>query len=95
MISSRKSQSILKVLQQHPLSQEIQLKSTIHQVINPPKELWGTSRYSIPFFMHPISEMPLNCLENCVDSENPKGFEDTTAGDFLHERLIELGLIKK
>lgn len=71
------------------------LKSTIHQVINPPKELWGNSRYSIPFFMHPVSEMSLNCLENCVDTENPKGFEDTTAGDFLHERLIELGLIKK
>lgn len=71
------------------------LKSTIHQVINPPKELWGTSRYSIPFFMHPISEMSLNCLENCVDAENPKGFEDITAGDFLQERLIELGLIKK
>ena len=71
------------------------LKSTIHQVVNPPKELWGTSRYSIPFFMHPISEMPLNCLENCVDNENPKGFEDTTAGEYLHERLIELGLVKK
>ena len=71
------------------------LKSTIHLVVNPPKELWGTSRYSIPFFMHPISEMPLNCLENCVDQEHPKQFEDTTAGDFLNERLIELGLIKK
>ncbi|MEX0290625.1 MAG: isopenicillin N synthase family dioxygenase [Flavobacteriaceae bacterium] len=70
------------------------LKSTIHQVVNPPRELWGTSRYSIPFFMHPISEMPLNCLENCVDEEHPKQFQDTTAGEFLHERLIELGLIK-
>ncbi|CAM4332693.1 isopenicillin N synthase family oxygenase [Zobellia roscoffensis] len=70
------------------------LKSTIHQVVNPPKELWGTSRYSIPFFMHPISEMPLNCLGNCVDDAHPKQFEDTTAGEFLHERLIELGLIK-
>ena len=71
------------------------LKSTIHQVVNPPKELWGTSRYSIPFFMHPISEMPLNCLVNCIDAEHPKQFEDITAGEFLHERLIELGLIKK
>jgi isopenicillin N synthase-like dioxygenase len=26
------------------------LKSTIHQV-EPPRELWGTSRYSVPFFM--------------------------------------------
>jgi isopenicillin N synthase-like dioxygenase len=71
------------------------LKSTIHQVVNPPKELWGTSRYSIPFFMHPISEMPLNCLAECIDDENPKGFEDITAGKYLNERLIELGLIKK
>ena len=71
------------------------LKSTIHQVVNPPKELWGTSRYSIPFFMHPVSDMPLDCLENCTDEDNPKAFEDITAGEYLHERLIELGLIKK
>ncbi|MEE1963471.1 Isopenicillin N synthase [Flagellimonas taeanensis] len=71
------------------------LKSTIHQVVNPPRELWGTSRYSIPFFMHPISEMPLNCLENCIDDKHPKAYEDITAGEFLHERLIELGLVKK
>ncbi|MGS2764476.1 isopenicillin N synthase family dioxygenase [Sinomicrobium sp. M5D2P9] len=70
------------------------LKSTIHQVVNPPKELWGTSRYSIPFFMHPISEMPLNCLEDCVDDEHPRLYEDITAGEFLRERLVELGLIK-
>nr|WP_299382354.1 2-oxoglutarate and iron-dependent oxygenase domain-containing protein [Allomuricauda sp.] len=71
------------------------LKSTIHQVVNPPRELWGTSRYSIPFFMHPVSEMPLNCLEHCIDETHPKGFEDTTAGEYLNERLIELGLVKK
>ncbi|OSY89088.1 flavonol synthase [Tenacibaculum holothuriorum] len=70
------------------------LKSTIHRVVNPPKELWGTSRYSIPFFMHPISDMKLDVLENCIDENNPKQFEDITAGDFLNERLRELGLIK-
>jgi len=71
------------------------LKSTIHQVVNPPRELWGTSRYSIPFFMHPVSDMPLNSLSQCIDNENPKQFEDITAGEYLNERLIELGLIKK
>ena len=70
------------------------LKSTIHRVINPPRELWSTSRYSIPFFMHPISEMKLDVLENCIDENNPKRFEDITAGEFLNERLRELGLIK-
>ncbi|WP_340063326.1 isopenicillin N synthase family dioxygenase [Ascidiimonas aurantiaca] len=71
------------------------LKSTIHRVINPPRELWGSSRYSIPFFMHPVSSMPLDCLESCIDARHPKQYEDITAGEFLQERLIDLGLIKK
>ncbi len=70
------------------------LKSTIHQVVNPPREEWGKPRFSIPFFMHPISEMKLNVLDNCVDDENPKQFEDITAGEFLTQRLREIGLIK-
>ena len=70
------------------------LKSTIHRVVNPPKDLWNSSRYSIPFFLHPRLEMPLNCIETCVDKDNPKGFDDTTAGDFLYQRLVDLGLVK-
>lgn len=70
------------------------LKSTIHRVVNPPRELMNTSRYSIPFFMHPRSEMDLTCLASCVDAENPKQFADATAGEFLEERLRELGLRK-
>lgn len=71
------------------------LRSTIHRVVNPPKEEWSKPRYSIPFFMHPRSDMPLNCLEECVDESHPKAFDDITAGEFLHERLVDIGLIKK
>jgi isopenicillin N synthase-like dioxygenase len=71
------------------------LKSTVHKVSNPPKELWGQSRYSIPFFMHPVANMPLNVLPNCISPENPKQYDDISAGDFLTERLIDLGLLKK
>ncbi len=70
------------------------LKSTVHRVVNPPKELLHTPRYSIPFFMHPISEMDLTCLTDCIDEHNPKRFADITAGEFLTERLREIGLIK-
>lgn len=69
------------------------LKSTIHQVENPPRQLWGTSRYSIPFFMHPVSDMRLDCLDLCIDEQNPKQFDNCTAGEYLNERLRELGLI--
>ncbi len=70
------------------------LKSTIHRVVNPPRELMHTSRYSIPFFMHPRSEMDLTCLESCIDAQHPKAYPDATAGEYLNERLVELGLKK-
>lgn len=69
------------------------LRSTIHRVVNPPKEDWDKPRYSIPFFTHPISEMSLNCLPECIDNEHPKMYDDITAGEFLNERLRELGLM--
>jgi isopenicillin N synthase-like dioxygenase len=69
------------------------LKSTTHRVVNPPKDKWGTPRYSIPFFLHPQSAMPLNCLDNCVDELHPKRYEDITAGNFLIQRLKEIGLL--
>lgn len=69
------------------------LRSTIHRVTNPPREQWGSPRYSIPFFMHPRSDMKLNCLEACIDEEHPKHYEDITAGEFLKQRLIEIGLL--
>ena len=71
------------------------LKSTVHRVVNPDRELLKKSRYSIPFFMHPVSEMKLNVLESCISDGSPKSFDDITAGDFLNERLVELGLLKK
>ncbi len=70
------------------------LRSTVHRVTNPPKEEWGNPRYSIPFFMHPRSEMPLDCLEECIDENHPKAYPDITAGEFLHQRLVEIGLKK-
>lgn len=68
------------------------LRSTTHRVINPPKEKWGNSRFSIPFFLHPRSDMPLNVLDVCVDHNRPKAYEDISAGDYLNQRLQEIGL---
>ncbi len=70
------------------------LRSTIHRVTNPPKEQWDRPRFSIPFFMHPRGDMDLSCMELCVDDKHPKSFDDITAGDFLTQRLIEIGLKK-
>jgi len=39
------------------------LRSTIHRVVNPPKEQWDSPRFSIPFFMHPRGDMDLSCMD--------------------------------
>jgi isopenicillin N synthase-like dioxygenase len=70
------------------------LRSTTHRVVNPPRELWHTSRFSIPFFLHPRSSMSLQCLESCITPSTPKAYDDANAGEYLDERLREIGLKK-
>jgi len=70
------------------------LKSTTHRVVNPPREMWNSSRFSIPFFLHPRSNMSLACLPSCISTDHPKLYEDYTAGFYLDERLREIGLKK-
>ena len=71
------------------------LRSTTHRVVNPPREMWNTSRFSIPFFLHPKSSMRLDCLDNCVSDSKPMAYEPISAGEYLTERLVELGLLKE
>ena len=70
------------------------LKSTTHRVVNPPKEKWSTPRYSIPFFLHPRSDMRLDCLPSCIPPGEQAKWPPITAGEFLDERLSEIGLKK-
>jgi isopenicillin N synthase-like dioxygenase len=66
------------------------IPSTTHRVVNPPNA--KTSRYSMPFFMHPHPEAMLSCLPSCR-GEGAK-FPDILAEDFLKQRLREIGLLK-
>lgn len=68
------------------------LKSTTHRVVNLSKEEMLKPRYSTPFFLHPRSDMDLTCLESCINEANPKRFTNMTAGEYLDERITELGL---
>jgi len=68
------------------------LKSTTHRVVNPPRGLMKYPRYSVPFFLHPKSGMDLTCLPSCIDDGHPKQYTNITAGEYLDERLKEIGL---
>lgn len=70
------------------------LKSTTHRVINPPREEWHKPRLSIPFFLHPRATMDLTCLDSCITEDHPPAYQPITAGDYLEERLVEIGLRK-
>lgn len=66
------------------------IPSTTHRVVNPKGP--NVSRYSMPFFMHPNSDVSLKCLPSCV-GEGEK-YPEIAAGAFLAQRLEEIGLIK-
>jgi isopenicillin N synthase-like dioxygenase len=65
--------------------------STVHRVVNPGNQ--ETSRYSMPFFLHPHSAASLACLPQC-EGETGAKYPPITAGEFLQQRLKETGLIK-
>lgn len=69
------------------------IPSTTHRVVNPPGDK-NESRYSMPFFVHPQPGCVLECLPNCATAENPRKYEPITAGEFLNQRLREIGLLK-
>lgn len=72
------------------------LPSTTHRVVNPPPERRGHSRYSMPFFLHPAPDFLIETLPGTITADNPNRYPTPiTAHDYLHERLVEIGLIKK
>ncbi len=72
------------------------LPSTTHRVVNPPPERRGRSRYSMPFFLHPAPDFLIETLPGTISADRPDRYpQPITAHDYLHERLVEIGLIKK
>lgn len=64
------------------------IPATTHRVVNSDNP--HKSRYSMPFFMHPTAETSLEVLPSCI-GEGAR-YRPITAGDFLRERLRQIGL---
>ena len=66
-------------------------KSTTHRVVNPPDTF--TDRYSMPMFVHPRNEIDLTPRPEFVEMTGGEVLYDSiTAGEYLHQRLVEIGL---
>jgi isopenicillin N synthase-like dioxygenase len=64
-----------------------------HRVVNPAENA-ARDRYSMPFFVHPYSACDLTIDERFVSADNPPRYPPITAGQFLEQRLREIGLKK-
>jgi len=65
------------------------IPATTHRVVNP--EGPNTSRYSMPFFIHPNPDALLTCIPSCRGAGSK--YPDIMAEDFLQQRLREIGLM--
>lgn len=64
-----------------------------HRVVNPAENA-ARDRYSMPFFVHPYSACDLTIGERFITADNPPKYPPITAGQFLEQRLREIGLKK-
>lgn len=68
-------------------------RSTTHRVTNP--ENSRDRRFSMPFFVHPRSEVDLDPLKTAIaKTGGEKRYPAITAGAYLQQRLREIGLTK-
>lgn len=68
-------------------------KSTTHRVVNPGDSL--SERFSMPCFIHARADVDLTPLPSCVARTGGIAkFPSITAGDYLVQRLREIGLAK-
>lgn len=66
-------------------------KSTTHRVVNPGDA--SSERYSMPCFVHARAEVDLTPLPSCVArTGGTSTYKQITAGEYLLERLREIGL---
>jgi isopenicillin N synthase-like dioxygenase len=63
-------------------------RSTLHRVVNPPRELTGsTQRLSMVLFTSPDEQMEIVCLPSCTDTANPPRFGPVRAGDYVRAKI--------
>ena len=66
-------------------------KSTTHRVVNPANST--ERRFSMLMFVHPRNEIDLTPRPEFIELTGGKAlFQSITAGDYLHQRLVEIGL---
>ena len=68
-------------------------KSTTHRVVNPSSK--SERRFSMPMFVHPRNQIDLTPRPEFIEmTGGDSKYQSISAGDYLHQRLVEIGLAK-
>lgn len=63
-------------------------KSTVHRVVNPPREhATGSRRQTVGFFLHPNYDARVDCLPTCTDADHPPRYAPILAGEHMRAKL--------
>ncbi|MFF3878145.1 isopenicillin N synthase family dioxygenase [Streptomyces sp. NPDC001978] len=57
--------------------------STVHRVVNPPRDKADNKRYSVPFFHQPNYDALIECIVTCTDEDNPPRHEPVRSGEYI------------
>lgn len=64
--------------------------STLHRVVNPPRDGAGESRrQSLVFFHQPNYDAMVECLSSCLDAGVPAKYEPISSGDHLRNKFVK------
>ncbi|HTY68610.1 MAG TPA: 2OG-Fe(II) oxygenase family protein [Alphaproteobacteria bacterium] len=63
-------------------------RSTLHRVMNPPRDLTGsTQRLSLVFFSGPNDDALIECLPSCADAAHPAKYPPVRAAEYVASKL--------
>src|SRR6266511_1493071 len=66
--------------------------STVHRVVNPPRDkTLGSRRQSIVFFHSPNENTLISCLDSCSSADNPPKYPPVLAGEHLRQKSEKAG----
>jgi isopenicillin N synthase-like dioxygenase len=68
--------------------------STVHRVVNPPRQPGQSARrQSIVFFHSPNENAVISCLPGCSSAEHPAKYPDILAGEHLRQKSEKAGTL--
>jgi isopenicillin N synthase-like dioxygenase len=67
-----------------------QWQSTMHRVVNPPRDKAnGSRRISLVFFHQPNYDALVSCLDGCCDAEHPAKYPPVTSGEHFIGKFVK------